>query len=106
MNRNTTLGAAFVALTLIVGCDKSPGSAENDAREAQRHAAEEAASAQRRAEAAAASAQAKANEEARHAEEVLVKARNDLRTETDKTMNVLSSRMDDLRLKAAKASGK
>ena len=106
MLRTTTLGAVFAAFALIVGCDKSPGSAENDARDAQRRAAEEAASAQRRADDAAASAMAKASEEAKRAEQTLIKARNDLRAKTDQDINDVSARIDDLRLKATKATGK
>ena len=106
MTRKTTLGAVVAALALVLGCDKSPGSAENDARDAQRRAADEAASAQRRADEAAASARAKADEEAKHAEEILVKARKDLRAKADKDIIDLSAKMDDLRLKATKATGK
>jgi len=106
MIRNITLGAVLAAFALIVGCDKSPASAENDARDAQRRAAEEVASAQHRADEAAASAQAKAAEEAKRAEQTLIHARNDLRDKTNKEINDLSARIDDLRLKAAKATGK
>ena len=106
MTRNTTLGAVLTALALILGCDSSPGSAENQARDARRRAAEEAASVQRRADEAAASAMAKAEEEGKRAEQVLIKARNDLHEKTDKDMIELSARMDDLRLKSTKATGK
>ena len=106
MIRTNTLGAAFVALALLAGCDKSPAEAQNDAREAQRRADQESARMQRRADEFAQQAQAKANEEAQRAEQTFVKARNDFRTKIEGELNDLSAQIDDLKVRASKATGR
>jgi len=106
MIRTTTLGAGFVALALLFGCDKSPAEAQKDAREAQRRAEQESAKVQRRADEIAQQAQAKATEAAQRAEQIFVKARNDFRTQLEKDLNELSVQIDDLKLRASKATGK
>jgi len=95
MIRTTTLGAGFVALALLFGCDKSPAEAQNDAREVQR-----------RADEIAQQAQAKAAEAAQRAEQTFVRARNDFRTQLEKDLNDISIQIDDLKLRASKATGK
>jgi len=105
MLRTMALKIALVGFALVAGCDQSPTDAENAARDAQRRAQQEADSAQRKADEAAANAQAKANEEAARAEQTLIKARNDLREKTQKDLNDMSARIDDLQAKAARSTG-
>ena len=95
MIRNTMLGAGFVAIALLFGCDKSPAEARNDAREAQR-----------RAEEIAQQAQAKADEARQRAEQTFVKTRNDLRAQLVRNLNDVSADIDSLRLRASKATGR
>jgi len=105
MIRNTALGAALVALSVLAGCDKSPGEAQNAARDEQRRADEEANTARQHAAEIAASAQAKANDAATHADQVLTQARADARASAQKDLDDLSAQIDDLQLKASKAKG-
>ena len=106
MIRTTTLGAGFVALALLFGCDRSPAEAQRDAREAQRRADQESAEVQRRADEIARQAQAKANEAAQRAEQTFIRARNEFRALIEKDLDDLSGQIDDLKLRASKAKGK
>lgn len=97
------VGASFIVATLLAAGCNSPSKAEKEAREAQQRADDEAARARAQAEQTAAKAQANANDQAREADRVLVQKKDDFKQTTQKEIDDLSRRVDDVRAKATTA---
>lgn len=105
--RNTALGLGSILLALSLGaCGRSPAEAQAKANEAEARAVQTAAEVRSEADLEVAKAQAKADVEARKADEVLTKARDDLRTSARRDLDDISKRVDDLEKKAEQTSGR
>lgn len=106
MRHQVSIGITALALSLFAGCEQPPSEVEAQAREAQRRADDAIAEARREADQKVAKAQSKADDEARRADAVFIKARDDLRTKVNKEMDELSKRVDGLEARAANAGNR
>jgi hypothetical protein len=119
LSRTTrAFGLVLLPLTLALGgCEKTQGQENKEAAKAQGEATEKAAKAQAEANdkigkaqqdanVDAAKAQADANDKSRDANETYVKRRSDYKVSLQKQVNDLDKQLDELKIKAAKATGK
>jgi hypothetical protein len=126
--KRTMIVGAVASLLALAACEQSAKEQEIKAEQAQRQADDKAAKAQKEAnekamkaqneadeKAAQANAearhdiakgQAKANEEIRAANQDIVKARNDFQVTTQKEVNEIDNKIDDLKVKAQKSTAK
>lgn len=100
------LGTAVLAISLLPACDQSPAEVQADAKKAQNRADEQIDRARRNVAEEVTEAQAKANAEAQRARDVFVKSRDELRQDTQRKLDVLSVKLDELNLQMGKETGK
>src|SRR4051812_25465244 len=96
MIRKTITGALLVLIPTFLACQRSPAEEQAAIDEAQRKADDVAAGARNEAEQKAARAQARVDDEARHANEAFAKVRDDLRTSTQRDIDAVTKRLDDI----------
>jgi len=106
MIRKTILGALLLSIPTFVGCQRSPADDQQAVDEAQRKADDVAAKARSDAEMTAALAQAKVDDEARRAGEAFSKAREELRVNTQRDIDAVSKRLDEIEARMNKVTGR
>ncbi len=104
MMRKLVLGG--VGLLLMVACNRSPAAEQEEAQSAQQRADEKSQQYRIQAEQQSAEEQAKANDKMREAARVLDQAKNDYRQRSQRELDSLTKQLDELKAKAAKATGK
>jgi hypothetical protein len=106
MTKKNGMVLGFLLASSLAACSHSPAEADTEANEAQRRAGEAAAEARREAGDKVAKAQAKADAEARRAEEILVQARDEVRTGVQRDLDAVAIKVDDLAARVAKTTGR
>src|SRR4051794_30513850 len=100
MKYTFSLGAAFLAISLLPACNQYPAEGQAKAREAQRSAEDAGTEARRLTKEQAAQAQAKAEHDAWIADRIFTKARARLEVNTSRQIDKLSDKIDELAVKA------
>jgi uncharacterized protein Yka (UPF0111/DUF47 family) len=106
MKRQMILGSAGFLLLAAAACNQSPAHEQEEARNAQQRADEKSSQFRMQAEEKSAEQQAVANDKAREAARALEVAKNDYRHKAQSDLDSLTKDIDDLRVKAEKATGK
>lgn len=106
MKRHLISGSAGFLLLAAMACNQSPAHEQEEARNAQQRADEKSGQFRMQAEEKSAEQQAVANEKAREAARALETAKNDYRHKAQSDLDSLTKDIDDLRVKAEKATGK
>jgi hypothetical protein len=105
MKRHLILGSAGLLLA-AAACNRSPAHEQEEARNAQQKADEKSSQYRMQAEEKSAEQQAVANDKAREATRTLDTVKNDYRHKAQSDLDGLTKDIDDLRVKAEKATGK
>jgi len=106
MKRHLILGSAGFLLLAAAACNQSPAREQEEARKAQQRADEKSGQFRMQAEEKSAEQQANANDKAREAARALEVTRNDYRHSAQSDLDSLTKDIDDLKVKAEKATGK
>jgi hypothetical protein len=106
MKRHLILGSAGLVLLAAAACNQSPAREQEEARNAQQKADEKSSQYRMQAEEKSAEQQAVANDKAREAARTLDTVKNDYRHKAQSDLDSLTKDIDDLRVKAEKATGK
>jgi len=105
MMRHLISGSAGFLL-LAAACNQSPAREQEEARNAQQRADEKSGQFRMQAEEKSAEQQAVANDKSRQAARTLDVAKNDYRHQAQSDLDSLTKDIDDLKVKAEKATGK
>ena len=103
MKSTFSLGAAFLAISLLPACNQYPAEGQARAREAQRRAEDAGAEERRLTKEQAVQTQAKADHDAWVADRIFTKARARLEVNTSRKIGKLSDKIDELAVKAERA---
>lgn len=106
MKRHLILGSAGFLLLAAAACNRSPAKEQEEARNAQQRADEKSGQFRMQAEEKSAEQQANANDKSREAARALEVAKNDYRHKAQSDLDSLTKDIDDLKVKAEKATGK
>jgi hypothetical protein len=106
MKRHLILGSAGFLLLAAAACNRSPAREQEEARKAQQRADEKSGQFRMQAEEKSAEQQANANDKAREAARALEATKNDYRHKAQSDLDSLTKDIDDLKVKAEKATGK
>lgn len=96
---------AAILVAMVAGCEPSATEAQNEAREAQARADEAMVEARREAEAKVAKVQERADEQLKKADDTFVAARDNIRDKTQRRLDELSKKADELESRIS-AAGK